>query len=184
VIGRVTALFLGVGCISGCASTNGDDNAGAPMLARVASIEGGVRQVYGIEWRPEIVEAFSSCVSGFGFSSTGRRTASLVRNWLAAAASVDECDERHMQFVSDIYPRIKFAVGRAYGGWGIGTCTKARDSLVIDLEHVANTIGARLTVRETECRDRELTKDIEAQRARVEQQFDQLSREAKEFLSQ
>jgi hypothetical protein len=152
-------IVLAFGLLAGCSSFQ-EIQEPAPIRDRVRS-EKEAETLRGITWRPEVLEAFRSCASRFDLDGSGRRAVAFVDDWLAAAKSLDECDTKNMELITNFYSRTKNLLGTAYGDAQGEACNKARVDLLVDVDGVANTLASRLSKYERQCRSKVTNKQAE-----------------------
>ncbi|MEA2953635.1 MAG: hypothetical protein QOJ96_3155 [Alphaproteobacteria bacterium] len=152
-------IVLAFGLLAGCGSVP-ESQEPAPIRDRVRS-EKEVETLRGVTWRPEVLESFKSCASRFDLDGSGRRAVAFVDDWLAAAKSLDECDAKNMELITNFYSRTKNLLGTAYGDAQGEGCNKARVDLLVDVDGVANTLASRLSKYERHCRSKVTNKQAE-----------------------
>ncbi|HEV7599427.1 MAG TPA: hypothetical protein VGO49_04110 [Bradyrhizobium sp.] len=175
-------IVLTFGLLAGCGSVVQQPQEAASISDRVRS-EKEVQTVRGITWRPEVIEAFRSCASTFDIDGTGRRAAAFVNDWLVAAKSLDECDTKSMELVTNFYSRIKNLLSTAYGSAQGEACNRVRVDLLVDVDGVANTIGSRLGRYENQCREKVASEQDEDRRRAFQQRLDDMMTRAGDFIN-
>jgi hypothetical protein len=152
-------IVLTFGLLAGCGSVPEAQERG-PIVGQGRPVK-EAETVKGVTWRPEVLDAFRSCASTFDFDGNGRRAVAFVDDWLAAAKSLDECDTKNMELITNFYSRTKNLLGTAYGNARSEACNKARVDLLVDVDGVANTLSSRLSKYERQCRSKVTNKQAE-----------------------
>jgi hypothetical protein len=179
---NTATIVLAFSLLAGCVKEVQEVQEAGPISVRVRS-EKDAGTVRGVAWREEVLETFRACASTFDLDGTGRRAAAFVDDWFAAARSVDECDTKNMELVTNFYSRIKNLLGTTYGNARGETCNRTRVDLLVDVDGVANTIASRLSTYESQCRTKAGSIELEKSRKALELRLDDMRSRADAYVN-
>lgn len=178
--------FLATLAFAGCTEVGSTDQRDMPFTEGIQQSAPTLEHVPGVTWREGTVNDFVSCSSGIMTSDASRRGAIIIRDWFSTAANIDACDRKNMALISNerMHQRIRYLTSLPYGRFGPSRCQRAALDLVVDVDQVANAIAARLLTLDDDCRNRQITKELEERRNLLTGHIGDIGQRSQEFLNQ